>query len=241
VEGKCLCEKTRVSFSALCRASVRARQGTCTTWAFLHSSEEKFMTPELVPTAGGPDVVPNPVPMPDPQPPNPDPTPEPAPVPPVPEPALTNPLSVDLEITLEFVGLDIRGKTEPKCFNVSMALDNIPNRTSGGLDGLWAVNCPRCNLGGMFFMSMRNLTTFAEALARKRQLITELGNSCPNHQSEWLMAMDEVDARRLSLLVRLLPSRVPSLLRLGRGQVRHPRGAGGLMSGAASKAVALFN
>jgi hypothetical protein len=42
---------------------------------------------ELVPTAGGPDVLPNPIPAPDPQPPEPDPTPEPTPVPPLPEPA----------------------------------------------------------------------------------------------------------------------------------------------------------
>ena len=41
---------------------------------------------ELVPTAGGPDVLPNPMPPPDPQPPEPDLTPEPAPVPPLPEP-----------------------------------------------------------------------------------------------------------------------------------------------------------
>jgi hypothetical protein len=40
---------------------------------------------ESAPTAGGPDVVPNPVPPPDPQPPKPDPVPEPAPAPPVPE------------------------------------------------------------------------------------------------------------------------------------------------------------
>jgi hypothetical protein len=45
------------------------------------------MSPELVPTAGGPDVLPNPVPAPDPEPPKPDPTPEPSPVPPLPEPA----------------------------------------------------------------------------------------------------------------------------------------------------------
>jgi hypothetical protein len=42
---------------------------------------------ELVPTAGGPDVLPNPIPAPDPQPPKPDPAPEPTPVPPLPEPA----------------------------------------------------------------------------------------------------------------------------------------------------------
>jgi hypothetical protein len=45
------------------------------------------MSPEPVPTAGGPDVLPNPIPEPDPEPPEPDPTPEPAPVPPMPEPA----------------------------------------------------------------------------------------------------------------------------------------------------------
>ena len=44
------------------------------------------MSPEPVPTAGGPDVLPNPIPEPDPKPPEPDPTPEPSPVPPIPEP-----------------------------------------------------------------------------------------------------------------------------------------------------------
>jgi hypothetical protein len=45
------------------------------------------MSPEPVPTTGGPDVLPNPIPEPDPEPPQADPTPEPSPVPPVPEPA----------------------------------------------------------------------------------------------------------------------------------------------------------
>ena len=45
------------------------------------------MSTEPVPTAGGPDVLPNPIPEPDPEPPKPDPTPESSPVPPVPEPA----------------------------------------------------------------------------------------------------------------------------------------------------------
>jgi hypothetical protein len=106
-----------------------------------------------------------------------------------------HPLSVDLEIVLDFVGLDIQGKAEPRCFNVSMGLDNIPNKATEGLDGLWAVQCPRCGLGGMLFMSMRNsMKTFAEALARKQLLLTDLDNSCPNHQSEWLMGMGGVEA-----------------------------------------------
>ena len=50
-------------------------------------SAGREMSPELLPTAGGPDVLPNPIPEPDPEPPQDDPTPEPSPVPPVPEPA----------------------------------------------------------------------------------------------------------------------------------------------------------
>jgi hypothetical protein len=46
---------------------------------------EMFLGPGT--TAGGPDVLPNPMPEPDPEPPKPDPTPEPSPIPPVPEPA----------------------------------------------------------------------------------------------------------------------------------------------------------
>ena len=105
-----------------------------------------------------------------------------------------HPLSVDLEIVLEFVGLDARGKTERKCFNVSMALDNISDRATEGLNGLWGVRCPRCNFGGLLFMSMRNITTFAEAEARKQQLLTDLNNSCPNHASGFLMTMDDAQA-----------------------------------------------
>jgi hypothetical protein len=53
----------------------------------VHSFCGGHMSPESVPTAGGPDVLPNPIPEPDPEPPKPDPTPAPSPVPPVPEPA----------------------------------------------------------------------------------------------------------------------------------------------------------
>jgi len=45
------------------------------------------MSLEPVPTAGGPDVLPNPILEPEREPPKPDPTPEPSPIPPVPEPA----------------------------------------------------------------------------------------------------------------------------------------------------------
>lgn len=108
-----------------------------------------------------------------------------------------HPLSVDLEIVLDFVGLDTQGKTEPKIFNIGMALDNIPNTVTEGLNGLWAVVCPRCNFGGMLFMSIRgNMRTFDEAFARKQLLLADLGNTCPNHRSEWLMGMDDANVRQ---------------------------------------------
>jgi hypothetical protein len=108
----------------------------------------------------------------------------------------SHPLSVDLEIKLDYVGLEVRGSTEPKCFNVGMGLDNIPNEATEGLNGLWGVRCPRCNLSGMLFMSMRNLSTFADAEARKQRLIADLNNSCPDHRSELLMTIDDAEAQR---------------------------------------------
>ena len=104
-----------------------------------------------------------------------------------------HPLSVDLEITLEYVGLDVSGMSEPKCFNVNMGLDNIPSSVKKGLDGLWSVTCPRCHLGGMLFVSLRGLKTFDEALARKKQLLDDLNSSCPNHASPLLLSLEDVE------------------------------------------------
>jgi len=106
-----------------------------------------------------------------------------------------HPLSVDLEITLEYVGLDLRGKSEPKCFNVSMPLDNIPHTVKKGLDGLWSVTCPRCHhsMGGFLAMSLRGLNSFDEAVARKKLLLEDFNNSCPNHASQWLLTIEDAE------------------------------------------------
>lgn len=102
-----------------------------------------------------------------------------------------HPLSVDVEVGLEFVGLDIKGKTEPKVFNISMGLDEVPNKAQEGLDGLWTVKCPRCGLGGLIVMSLDGLKTFDEAFARKQEMETELKDSCPNHKTKWLLKMKD--------------------------------------------------
>jgi hypothetical protein len=100
-----------------------------------------------------------------------------------------HPLSVDLEIALGYVGLDVEGKTEPKCFNISMGLDNVPDNATEGLNGLWSIMCPRCKkgFGGLMAMSLIGLTTFEEAFARKKKLEADFNNSCPKHASDWLM------------------------------------------------------
>lgn len=109
----------------------------------------------------------------------------------LPEEALAkHPLSVDVEVELEFVGLDIKGKTEPKVFNIGMGLDDVPDNAREGLDGLWTVRCPRCGLGGLIVMSLKGLKTFDEAFARKKEMETELKESCPNHATKWLLKVN---------------------------------------------------
>lgn len=103
-------------------------------------------------------------------------------------------LSVDLEITLECAGLDTLGNSKPQVFNVGMGLDNIPDHTKRGFDGLWSVTCPRCKkgFGGLLVMSTRGLKTFEEAFARKKQILRDFQNSCPNHKSEFQLTMEDV-------------------------------------------------
>ena len=98
-------------------------------------------------------------------------------------------LSIDLEITLEYVGLDGQGTTEPKCFNVVMGLNDVPHKVKKGVDGIWSIECPKCHEGfsGMRIMSNRGLTTFEEAFRRKAQIQKDFQNTCPDHDSELLM------------------------------------------------------
>jgi hypothetical protein len=98
-------------------------------------------------------------------------------------------LTVDLEIALEYVGLDGNGETEPRCYNVNMAKDALPHTAKPGLGGFWSMECPRCNdkFGGVVLMSLNGLTGFSDAFSRRDQIRADFFNSCPNHQSEFIM------------------------------------------------------
>lgn len=103
-----------------------------------------------------------------------------------------HPLSVDLEINLQCVGLGTRGNTEPQVFNVSMGLGETPVDAKRGFDGLWSITCPRCKqgLGGLIAMSTKGLRTFDEAFNRKKRVLKDFQNSCPNHESEFLLKIE---------------------------------------------------
>jgi hypothetical protein len=105
-----------------------------------------------------------------------------------------HPLSVDLEITLQCVGLDTHGNTEPQVFTVNMGLGETPADTKRGFDGLWSITCPRCKkgFGGLLAMSTKGLKTFDEAFNREKRVLRDFQDSCPNHESEFLLKMDEV-------------------------------------------------
>lgn len=99
-----------------------------------------------------------------------------------------HPLSVDLEITLECVGLDVRRTTKPQCFNVLTDEKGIPQDVKGrGFHGLWTVTCPKCQKVGLPAMSTSGLKTFDEAVARKSQVAADFHNSCPKHDSKFLL------------------------------------------------------
>lgn len=110
-----------------------------------------------------------------------------------------HPLSVDLEITLECVGLDVRAISKPQCFNVMTDENGVPQDVKRGFDALWSITCPRCkkNFGGLVAMSLSGLKTFDEAFARKKQVLVDFHNSCPNHDSEFQLKMEEVASHSL--------------------------------------------
>lgn len=101
---------------------------------------------------------------------------------------------VDLEVVLDYIGLDGPGTALSKCFNVSLGLTDFPFEVSEGLDSPWAVNCPKCNAPA--FTNVYGLKAFKIAEARKRKLAEDLGASCPNHESEFLLTIQHVEQHR---------------------------------------------
>jgi hypothetical protein len=101
-------------------------------------------------------------------------------------------MDVDLEVTLEYLGQDGEGKTAPKCFNVSLDFHDLPIEVSEELSDAWYTHCPKCKAPCQ--TNVYGLKTFEAAEARRARLTEQLRVSCPNHNSEWLLTVEDVRA-----------------------------------------------
>lgn len=100
---------------------------------------------------------------------------------------------VDIELTLKYRGLDGTGKTPPKCFSVSLGLSDEPIEVLEELDSLWYVGCPKCSVPAV--TNVHGLKTFEAAEARSKKLEEDLAASCPDHNSEFLLTVEDVQAQ----------------------------------------------
>jgi hypothetical protein len=101
---------------------------------------------------------------------------------------------VDLEFTLRYLGLDGAAETPPKCFNAFLGLQNTPVEIRDGINGLWDTRCPKCRVPTC--TNLHGVNTFEAASARRKQLTEDLGVTCPDHKSEWLLTVDAVEEQR---------------------------------------------
>ncbi|MGH9728694.1 MAG: hypothetical protein ACRD4V_08910 [Candidatus Acidiferrales bacterium] len=102
----------------------------------------------------------------------------------------------DFEFTLTYLGLDGSGKTAPKCYNVFLGTDDTPVDVREWLDDIinWGAHCPKCDVPAL--LNLHGLTTFDDAAARKSKMAEELGASCPNHRSEFILSDQAIKDRQ---------------------------------------------
>jgi hypothetical protein len=103
-------------------------------------------------------------------------------------------LSVDLEIAFQYVGLEGANKVGPKCFSISLDLNDRPYAIMEGLDDTWWVQCPKCRAPAG--TNIQGITTFEAAEDRRRKLTEDLSNSCPDHTGEFLLTVEDVRAQQ---------------------------------------------
>jgi hypothetical protein len=98
----------------------------------------------------------------------------------------------DVDIAFEYEHLGTSGKTEPKAFNLmpSSQRATILSRIKPGIHGLWDVNCPKCGAWEGMCMKTDGLENLVAARGRKRAMQEELRNSCPSHQSSWMLTAE---------------------------------------------------
>jgi len=105
------------------------------------------------------------------------------------------PIFCDINVKLEYQCFGKEGVSEGRSYNLLVSNGKVI-KIRKGMGTVWAVNCPKCKRWDGMAMRTENLTNFEEADARQKQMEEELSATCPEHQSQWMLTMENVKAHR---------------------------------------------
>lgn len=95
-------------------------------------------------------------------------------------------LQLHLEVTLHCEAVGQRS-VEARAYTLFMTTEGKVHQVQKGLLSLWRVSCPACGREAGLYMRTDGLSNFADAFARQERLKLHLRESCPGHDSPWLL------------------------------------------------------
>ncbi len=104
-------------------------------------------------------------------------------------------LFLDVDISIQYAGLEQPGQTEHRAFSL-MVNNRVVIDVKEGLHSPWSVGCPKCGKWMGINMQTEGLRNFDEAHKREKLLEADLTQTCPNHQSRWILTMEDVERDR---------------------------------------------
>jgi len=96
------------------------------------------------------------------------------------------PLGEDLDLSFEFRTTKRKGETQKKGFQILM-LDRVVERITSGFGDPRNVSCPNCSCLAIF--EVDGLQNGEQVTKRRKKVLQELRQSCPNHKSRWIRAI----------------------------------------------------
>ncbi|HYX69427.1 MAG TPA: hypothetical protein VE825_09865 [Terriglobales bacterium] len=95
-------------------------------------------------------------------------------------------LQLHLEVTLHCEAVGQRS-LETRAYTLFMTSEGKVHQVQKGLLSIWRVSCPACGRQSGLYMRTDGLADFADAFARQERLKFHLRESCPRHDSPWLL------------------------------------------------------
>src|SRR5258708_17107482 len=92
---------------------------------------------------------------------------------------------LDIQVSLQYSGIEELGTTKPKVFSLAISLDNRVHKVREGLGWPWTVQCPKCS---QWVANMRVdvVNSFDEVEQRLKVTEKDFSESCPAHRSHWI-------------------------------------------------------